>query len=71
MIRKLGYAVASVLLAVACASAAFAAKQREPIFHSPRIVLLLDKGWMFHRMPDFQLWPPQARLIAEQIAQLH
>lgn len=69
MIRKFVYAVAPVLFALACASLTFAAKQREP--KSPRVVLLLDKGWMFRPMPDFQLWPPQARLTAGQIAQLH
>ncbi|HEX6466732.1 MAG TPA: glycoside hydrolase family 2 TIM barrel-domain containing protein [Terriglobales bacterium] len=36
----------------------------------PRSVLLLDKGWQFYPMKEFQAWPAQERLTAEQKKQL-
>lgn len=37
---------------------------------SPRSVTLLDEGWRLYTMPDFEAWPAEQKLTAEQIAQL-
>lgn len=36
-----------------------------------RTVISLDKGWLLHSLPDFELWPAQARLTPDQIRQLN
>lgn len=35
-----------------------------------RSVLLLDKGWQFYPLPDFQTWPAEPKLTPDQIGHL-
>jgi beta-galactosidase len=77
MIRRLPFALAAVALGLLCASLSSAppgAKRLQSAWLAPRssrFVVLLDKGWMFHPMPGFDLWAPEAVVSADQIKMLH
>lgn len=76
MIRGLMWGLMTLALALICSASAFdglGASRPEavrPVSGSPRSILLLDKGWMFHPMPGFDLWPPEAEVTADQIKML-
>ena len=74
MIQFLMRGVAMAVVGWMCASSAFiqaATKQREAVRRgSPRSVFLLDKGWQLYAMPDFQLWPAEAKITPGQVKEL-
>ncbi|HKU25235.1 MAG TPA: glycoside hydrolase family 2 TIM barrel-domain containing protein [Candidatus Sulfotelmatobacter sp.] len=55
--------IASAVLGMLAISSAFCQQ-------SQRSVLLLDEGWQFYPVTDFQAWPAEPRLTADQIKQL-
>lgn len=55
---------------VAAQSGTERAEVAQPPSGSLRSVLSLDKGWMLHRMPGFDLWPPEAVVTPDQIKML-
>jgi beta-galactosidase len=76
-VRTLAYALAALVLSLLISSSsvtrlpsnrlAFAG----PRPRSPRSVMSLDKGWMFHAEAGFKLWPAELQITADQIKELH
>ncbi len=74
MIRFLMRGVATAVVGSMCATPAFVRAGKtlpEAVRGGPtRSVLLLDKGWQFYAMPDFQAWPAEAKITPGQIKEL-
>lgn len=74
MINFLMRGVAISAVGWICASPTFVqaamAQQKAVRPKSPRSVVSLDKGWLLHTMPEFQMWPSQPEVTAAQIQQL-
>ncbi len=74
MIHPWKRGLALIVVAWICAGPALAptlSRASGQLKTSPRSVFLLDRGWMFHPLRNFELWPAEPQLTPQQLKQLH